>query len=34
LMLALWCAKYNGTFESVFELYRQRAKSGQGALPL
>jgi hypothetical protein len=33
-MLALRCAKYNGTFESVFELYGQRAKRGQGALPL
>jgi hypothetical protein len=29
-MLALRCAKYNGTFERVFQLFRQRALEGQG----
>jgi hypothetical protein len=33
-MLALRCAKYNGTFERVFELYRQWAIRGREALPL
>ena len=33
-MLALRCAKYNGTFERVFELYRQWAIRAREALPL
>jgi hypothetical protein len=33
VMLALRCAKYNGTFERVFGLYKQRATRGQGAPP-
>jgi hypothetical protein len=33
-MLALRCAKYNGTFRRVFERYQQRSLRGQGAPPL
>lgn len=29
-MLALRCAKYNGTFDSLFEAYKQRGKPGAG----
>jgi hypothetical protein len=29
VMLALRCAKYNGTFERVFRIYKQRAMGGQ-----
>jgi Uncharacterised protein family (UPF0236) len=29
-MLALRCAKYNGTFDSIFEAYKQRGKPGAG----
>jgi hypothetical protein len=29
-MLALRCAKYNGTFERVFQIYKQRAIGSQG----
>ncbi len=29
-MLALRCAKYNGTFERVFQLYKRRTTLGQG----
>jgi len=33
-MLALRCAKYNGTFDRVFQAYKQRALLGYGsALP-
>lgn len=32
-MLALRCAKYNGTFEKVSQLYKHRATRGQGLLP-
>jgi hypothetical protein len=32
-MLALRCAKYNGTFEKVFQLYKQRAIGNQGRPP-
>jgi hypothetical protein len=30
-MLALRCAKYNGTFRRVFDRYKQRAMKGQGS---
>jgi hypothetical protein len=33
VMLALRCAKYNGTFQRVFERYKQRAIWGQGTPP-
>jgi hypothetical protein len=33
VMLALRCAKYNGTFERVFQRYRHRAIGHQGLLP-
>jgi Uncharacterised protein family (UPF0236) len=33
VMLALRCAKYNGTFARVFERYRQRAMMGEGVPP-
>jgi hypothetical protein len=33
VMLALRCAKYNGTFERVFERYKQGAMRGQGLPP-
>ncbi len=33
MMLALRCAKYNGTFSRVFELYKQRAISGRATPP-
>lgn len=33
VMLALRCAKYNGTFERVFERYKHRAIAGQGSPP-
>jgi hypothetical protein len=29
VMLALRCSKYNGTFERVFRIYKQRAMGGQ-----
>jgi len=32
-MLALRCAKYNGTFRKVFHRYQQRAMKGQGSRP-
>ena len=32
-MLALRCAKYNGTFRRVFQRYQQRATRGQGLPP-
>lgn len=32
-MLALRCAKYNGTFRRVFDRYKQRAMKGQGESP-
>ena len=32
-MLALRCAKYNGTFRRVFQRYQQRAMRGQGLRP-
>ncbi|MFQ5796904.1 MAG: ISKra4 family transposase [Candidatus Bipolaricaulia bacterium] len=32
-MLALRCAKYNGTFDRVFELYKQRAREHPGRSP-
>ena len=34
VMLALRCAKYNGTFQRVFERYKQRAMKGRGESPL
>jgi hypothetical protein len=33
-MLALRCATYNGTFESVFEIYRRKALQKQRGEPL
>ncbi len=30
MMLALRCAKYNGTFSRVFELYKQRSTGDKG----
>ena len=30
VMLALRCAKYNGTFSRVFELYKQRSTGDKG----
>jgi hypothetical protein len=33
VMLALRCAKYNGTFNQVFERYRQKAMTDEGVLP-
>ena len=33
MILALRCAKYNGTFERVFELYKQRSMRGQSIPP-
>ncbi len=32
VMLALRCAKYNGTFERVFDLYKQRTMR-RGTVP-
>lgn len=34
VMLALRCAKYNGTFNRVFARYKQRAMKGRGESPL
>jgi hypothetical protein len=32
-MLALRCAKYNGTFQRAFQIYKQRAIRGRGLPP-
>ena len=32
-MLALRCARYNGTFQRAFQIYKQRAIRGQGLPP-
>jgi hypothetical protein len=34
VMLALRCAKYNGTFNRVFARYQHRAMKGRGGSPL
>jgi hypothetical protein len=34
VMLALRCAKYNGTFNRVFARYKHRAMKGRGESPL